>query len=70
MQGVRHAWGYPEGGMGAVSAAIARSAQAQRSTAIGREKYRYCALIGPDHAVVTTDLLCYQVTAQGTFLTF
>ena len=28
LEGVRHAWGYPEGGMGAVSAAIARSAQA------------------------------------------
>ena len=24
LEGVRHAWGYPEGGMGAVSAAIAR----------------------------------------------
>ena len=29
LEGVRHAWGYPEGGMGAVSAAIARQRYSQ-----------------------------------------
>ena len=28
LEGIRGAWGYPEGGMGAVSAAIAKSAMA------------------------------------------
>ena len=28
LEGIRGAWGYPEGGMGAVSDAIAKSAQA------------------------------------------
>ena len=28
LEGIRGAWGYPEGGMGAVSGAIAKSAQA------------------------------------------
>ena len=57
LEGVRHAWGYPEGGMGAVSGAIARSAQAS-----GAELFTDCpverittATDGRASGVVLTD---------------
>lgn len=44
LEGKRNAWGYVEGGMGAVSASIARSALSHGAH-LFTEKVMYCLLI-------------------------
>ena len=57
-QGVRGAWGYPEGGMGAVTQAMARSAQAHGASIYTNQVATGDMLLVHDYCHLKVERIC------------